>query len=139
MARAGAAVVLAFTLCCLLVTAAPEEEGTAIAVHEEEGHVREETPKQRSSLLCLVFRCGGGAEPAGAGGVAAVRGSSTQERQALDGWSWTPSAVAGTVEDQEVHGKEQGAYDSDSDWDSDCDSDDEGGIVGWLWRLADGF
>lgn len=106
-----------------------EEEGTAIAVQEER------PPQKRPSLLCLVFRCGGDAEPAGAGGVAVAHGSS-QERQALDGWTQPEE------EKEEVHGGDKhGAYDSDSDWDSDCDSDDEdeGGIVGWFWRLADAF
>ncbi|KAK3163278.1 hypothetical protein QOZ80_1AG0001580 [Eleusine coracana subsp. coracana] len=117
------------------VIGVPEEEGTAIAVQQEE----ERPPRpQRSSLLCLVFRCGGGAEPAGADGKVAVARDSSSHAQ----HGWAQPAAAGTEAEEEVHdGKEHGAYDSDSDWDSDCDSDDEdeGGIMGWFWRLADAF
>ncbi|RLM91850.1 uncharacterized protein C2845_PM08G01240 [Panicum miliaceum] len=152
MARAGAAVVLAFAVCCLLVAPAPArrpvdlppralhaivdreaaaepllpkpaggadcdeaaEQGTALAVPEEE-------PRQRSSLLCLVFRCGG--EPAHAG--------SSEE----------PLAREAEAEEEEADDVKERPYETDSDSDSDSDSDDEGddGILGWLWRLADRF
>jgi len=175
MARAGAAVVLAFAVCCLLVAPAPArrtvdlppralhavvdreaaaepllpkpaggadcagaaEQGAALAVPEEDP-ARGEEPRQRSSLLCLVFRCGG--EPAHAGSALVARATS-EKPQALD--EWTQPAVAEKAEDEEADDVEERLYETDSDSDSDCDSDsdDEGedGILGWLWRLADRF
>ncbi|KAL6850122.1 hypothetical protein ACP4OV_020749 [Aristida adscensionis] len=117
------------------------EEGTAVAVPgAEEGAVavavRGEEPQQRSSLLCLVFRCGG--EPAGA---VAVAGDGSGEAAELDGWA-RPVGTAeveeeevGEVEDEDEQERLYGS-DSDSDWDSDSDDEDEGGIAGWFWRLA---
>ncbi|RLN24020.1 uncharacterized protein C2845_PM07G39130 [Panicum miliaceum] len=169
MARAGAAVVLAFAVCCLLVAPAPArrpvdllpralhavvdreaaaepllpkpagaadcdeaaEQGAALAAPEDRARDREEEPRQRSSLLCLVFRCG--AEPARGGSALVARGSS-EEPQALD--EWTQPAVP-----EEADDVEERPYETDSDSDSDSDSDDEGedGILGWLSRLADRF
>ncbi|PVH39515.1 hypothetical protein PAHAL_5G524500 [Panicum hallii] len=161
MARAGAAVVLAFAVCCLLVAPAPArrpvdlppralhaivdreaaaepllpkpaggancdeaaEQGTALAVPEEE-------PRQRSSLLCLVFRCGG--EPAHAGSALVARGSSEEP---------LAGEAEAEAQEEEADDVKERPYETDSDSDSDSDSDDEGddGILGWLWRLADRF
>ncbi|RCV23593.1 hypothetical protein SETIT_5G019200v2 [Setaria italica] len=156
MARAGAAVVLALAVCCLLVAPAPArrpadreaaaeplrpkpavaadcadaaeaEQGSALAVPEQEDPARDEEPRRRSSsLLCLVFRCGG--EPAGLNGA-------SEEPQVLDDGTWR--AVEGKAEAED---EDERPY--ETDWDSDCDSDDEGeedGVLGWLWRLADRF
>ena len=164
MARAGAAVVLSFAVCCLLVAPAPArrtvdlppralhavvdreaaaepllpkpaggadcagaaEQGAALAVPEEDP-ARGEEPRQRSSLLCLVFRCGG--EPAHVGSALVALGAS-KKPQALD--VWTQPAVAQKADDVEER-----PYETDSD--SDCDSDSDDGILGWLWGLADRF
>ena len=99
---------------------------SALAVPEEDP-ARGEEPRQRSSLLCLVFRCGG--EPAHAGSALVARGTS-EKPQALD--EWTQPAVAQKADDVE-----ELPYETDSD--SDCDSDSDDGILGWLWGLADRF
>jgi hypothetical protein len=183
MARAGAAVVLALAVCCLLVSPAParrpadlppralhlhavvadreaaaeaeplvrpkpadcadaaeaEKKATAVSVPEEE-------PRQQrysSSLLCLVFRCGG--DPARVSGALVARRSS-EEPQALDEGTW-PARPRGKAE-AEDEDEDDRPYDTDrdsdcdSDDDSDSDSDDEGeedGVLGWLRRLADRF
>ncbi|KAF8733586.1 hypothetical protein HU200_014891 [Digitaria exilis] len=107
-------------------------QGTALAVPEEEP-AGEEEPRHRSSLLCLIFRCGG--KTAHAGGALVARGS-LDEPQALDEWSQPAVAVKAEEEDERP-------YETDSDSDSECDSDseDEGehGVLGWLWRLTDRF
>uniref|UniRef100_A0A0A9H7J3 Uncharacterized protein n=1 Tax=Arundo donax TaxID=35708 RepID=A0A0A9H7J3_ARUDO len=180
MARGGAAVVLTFAVCCLLVAPAPArrpaelparvldavdreaaaeplrpkpvavadaedaEQGAELAVPEEGTvlAVREEGPRQRSSLLCLFFRSGG--EPADAGSALVARGSS-EEPAALDGSARPAVAGKAEVEDEEVgdveDDGEEPPYDSDSDSDCDSDSDDEdeGGVLGWFWRLARRF
>lgn len=163
MARACAAVVLFAVVFCLLVAPAPArrpvelplqvvpdavdreaaaepllpkpvadaaeaDPSAALAIPEEEEVA---SARQHSSLLCLIFRCDGDA----------VALSSSEEPPSLDGWA-QPAGKA-KVEDDEVgeDGQERPCdSDSDSDWDSDSDGEeDEGGIVGWFWRLARRF
>ncbi|CAO2199590.1 unnamed protein product [Urochloa humidicola] len=159
MARAVAAVVLVLAVCCLLVAPAParrpadlppraglpavvdvdreaaDEQGTALAVPEEDlARGDEEEPRQRTSLLCLVFRCGG--EPAHAGGALLARGSSSDEPAAVDEQVRPAVPEKAEAEDDDERPYET---DSDSDWDSDSDDEDDGGFFGWLWSLADRF
>jgi hypothetical protein len=180
MARAGAAVVLALAVCCLLVSPAParrpadlppralhlhavvadreaaaeaeplvrpkpadcadaagaEKKATAVAVPEEELPRRQ---RSSSSLLCLVFRCGG--DPARVSGALVARRGS-EEPQALDEGTW-PARPRGKAEAEDEDDRPYDTdRDSDCDSDDDSDSDDEGdedGVLGWLWRLADRF
>ncbi|XP_062189709.1 uncharacterized protein LOC133892772 [Phragmites australis] len=160
MARA-VVLVLALTVCCLLVAPVPArhptdlppqvtkaaagcaeeaDQATTLTVPEEGNAIaaQEEGREQGSSLLCLIFRCGG--EPASA----VVARASSKEPAALDAWT----------QNKDVEDRQEGPYNSNSDcgsdWDSDsdnsnsdCDSDwdsdsddEEGGIMGWFWRLA---
>ncbi|CAL4900466.1 unnamed protein product [Urochloa decumbens] len=105
---------------------AADEQRTALAVPEEE-----EEPQQRTSLLCLVFRCGG--EPAHAGGALGPRRSSSDEPAAMD--DWVRPAVPGKAEAENDEAGEVDERPYDSDWESDSDDEDEGGILGWLWSL----
>ncbi|CAL4959024.1 unnamed protein product [Urochloa decumbens] len=111
---------------------AADEQRTALAVPEEE-----EEPRQRTSLLCLVFRCGG--EPAHAGGALGPRRSSSDEPAAMDDWvrPAVPGKAEAEAENDEAGEVDERPYetDSDSDWESDSDDEDEGGILGWLWSL----
>ncbi|CAD6240468.1 unnamed protein product [Miscanthus lutarioriparius] len=95
--------------------AAADEQGTALAVPEEEGDAaRVEATSAGASAL-------------------EVRPSSEETTTAEeDGWGWP--AVSGKSEDDERRPYDS---DSDSDCDSDSDDEDEGGIFRWLWRLAD--
>jgi len=91
--------------------AAADEQGTALAVPEEEGDAAR-------------------VEATSAGASALEVRPSSEETTTVEGWGWGWPAVSGKAEDDERR-----LYDSDSD--SDSDDEDEGGIFRWLWRLAD--